>query len=31
VTLGGMTSNSELSFPAPAHWIDGQAVPFDGP
>jgi aldehyde dehydrogenase (NAD+) len=31
VTLGGMTSNSELRFPAPAHWIDGQVVPFDGP
>jgi aldehyde dehydrogenase (NAD+) len=25
-----MNSN-EISFPAPAHWIDGQAVPFDGP
>jgi aldehyde dehydrogenase (NAD+) len=25
-----MKSN-EVSFPAPAHWIDGQAVPFDGP
>ncbi|MCW2879051.1 MAG: Aldehyde dehydrogenase [Sphaerisporangium sp.] len=24
-------NSSELSFPAPAHWIDGQAVPFDGP
>jgi aldehyde dehydrogenase (NAD+) len=31
VTLGGMTSNKELSFPAPAHWIDGRAVLFDGP
>jgi aldehyde dehydrogenase (NAD+) len=26
-----MNSNSELSFPDPAHWINGQAVPFDGP
>jgi aldehyde dehydrogenase (NAD+) len=31
VTLDGMNANSELSFPAPAHWIDGKAVPFDGP
>jgi aldehyde dehydrogenase (NAD+) len=31
VTLGGMNSTSELHFPGPAHWIDGQAVPFDGP
>ncbi|GAA5192440.1 aldehyde dehydrogenase family protein [Rugosimonospora acidiphila] len=23
--------NSELSFPAPAHWIDGRPVPADGP
>jgi aldehyde dehydrogenase (NAD+) len=22
---------NEISFPAPAHWIDGRAVPFDGP
>ncbi|MGW3650524.1 aldehyde dehydrogenase family protein [Streptomyces sp. NPDC000878] len=26
-----MNANSELGFPAPAHWIDGKAVPFDGP
>jgi len=26
-----MNTDSELSFPAPAHWIDGEAVPFDGP
>lgn len=26
-----MNSKSELSFPEPAHWIDGQALPFDGP
>ncbi|MFJ5266330.1 aldehyde dehydrogenase family protein [Streptomyces sp. NPDC088387] len=26
-----MNTNSELGFPAPAHWIDGKAVPFDGP
>ncbi|MCX5240311.1 aldehyde dehydrogenase family protein [Streptomyces prunicolor] len=26
-----MNANSEPSFPAPAHWIDGKAVPFDGP
>jgi aldehyde dehydrogenase (NAD+) len=24
-------NSSESSFPAPAHWIDGQAVPFNGP
>jgi aldehyde dehydrogenase (NAD+) len=28
--LAGMNSD-EISFPAPAHWIDGRAVPFDGP
>src|SRR3984957_10114380 len=22
---------NEINFPAPAHWIDGCAVPFDGP
>ncbi|MHA6765006.1 aldehyde dehydrogenase family protein [Streptacidiphilus sp. PAMC 29251] len=26
-----MTTKSALSFPAPAHWIDGAAVAFDGP
>jgi aldehyde dehydrogenase (NAD+) len=26
-----MNSNNEPGFPAPAHWIDGRAVPFDGP
>jgi aldehyde dehydrogenase (NAD+) len=31
VTLADMNSISELSFPAPAHWIDGQAILFDGP
>jgi aldehyde dehydrogenase (NAD+) len=29
--LGSMNSKRELSFPEPAHWIDGQALPFDGP
>ncbi|MFI6079682.1 aldehyde dehydrogenase family protein [Streptomyces sp. NPDC051217] len=26
-----MNSNRERSLPAPAHWIDGRAIPFDGP
>ncbi|MFI6082968.1 aldehyde dehydrogenase family protein [Streptomyces sp. NPDC051217] len=26
-----MNTDSALSFPSPAHWIDGRAVPFDGP
>lgn len=26
-----MNSTNELSFPAPAHWINGRPVPVDGP
>ena len=30
VSLAGMNTN-ELSFPAPAHWINGRPAPVDGP
>jgi aldehyde dehydrogenase (NAD+) len=31
MTLAGMTKLSEHTYPAPAHWINGQPVAVDGP
>src|SRR5882757_10856643 len=31
VSLASMSSTNELSFPAPAHWINGRPAPVDGP
>src|SRR5882757_927615 len=31
VSLASMNSTNELSFPAPAHWINGRPAPVDGP